>query len=271
MSFQILNAVTRYVEENIAHFHQSRLNTVQNIQLSDVLSRKNPYLFKAKDTQTADELIKGVFNAFISSQEETLFGTFLEGVAVFVGELVHNGYKPSMHELTGIDLIFEKATEVFAIEIKSGPHWGNSSQISKMVQNFAEATSKLSQKYPGRRIIPINGCMYGKEPKSKKIKTVHKSDVSVSVVYWKLCGQDFWYLLSEDEDFYVKIIEPLGHRAKEKNELFKQEYIKLINKYTKEFLNYYCSDEGEILWEKLISFVSQSNRLHRDIPYNFGL
>ena len=42
--------VTQYVEENIAVFHEKRLKSLDKLKLSDVLKRKNPYLFKAKFT-----------------------------------------------------------------------------------------------------------------------------------------------------------------------------------------------------------------------------
>jgi hypothetical protein len=38
--------------------------------------------------------------------------------------------------------------------------------------------------------------------------------------YLKKCGQSFWAFISGDDDLYTTIIEPLGHRAKERNEAF---------------------------------------------------
>jgi len=55
---------------------------------------------------------------------------------------------------------------------------------------------------------------------------------------------------------YIEIIEPLGHRAKERNEEFLNEYAKVINKLTREFSTEYCDQNGSILWEKLVKFNS---------------
>ncbi len=68
--------------------------------------------------------------------------------------------------------------------------------------------------------------------------------------------QRFWEFISGDESLFTDIIEPIGHRAKEKNEQFMIEYAKVINKFTVAFSAEYCSSSGEILWEKLVQFNS---------------
>jgi hypothetical protein len=55
---------------------------------------------------------------------------------------------------------------------------------------------------------------------------------------------------------YTEIIEPLGHKAKEKNEQFAEEYARVINKFTLEFAQEYCDASGRIMWEKLVRFNS---------------
>jgi len=47
------------------------------LKLSKVLKRKNPYLFKAKHILTADEIVRGIVDAHISSSEEGIFGDWL--------------------------------------------------------------------------------------------------------------------------------------------------------------------------------------------------
>lgn len=43
-----------------------------------MLKRKNPYLFKAKYVLTAEQIVKNIVDAHISSNEETIFGDWLE-------------------------------------------------------------------------------------------------------------------------------------------------------------------------------------------------
>ncbi len=96
-----LSDVTYYVEKNISNFHKKRLENLNALELDTILKRKNPYLFKAKNVLTAQDIVKGLLDAHLSSQEETIFGEFLEGLAIFVCQKVYNGYKSSAE---GIDL-----------------------------------------------------------------------------------------------------------------------------------------------------------------------
>ena len=86
-----LKDVTQYVEKNIGTFHQKRITGLNDLKLYKVLSKKNPYLFKAKYILTAQDIIKSLTDAFISSQEETIFGDWLEGLAIFINGYTVNG------------------------------------------------------------------------------------------------------------------------------------------------------------------------------------
>lgn len=236
-----LNDVVKYVEENIGTFHQKRIAGLQELKLKKVLSKKNPYLFKAKYVLTAQDIIKSLTDAFISSQEEAIFGNWLEGLAIFINTKVYHGRKSG---ITGIDLEFDKDNIRYIVTIKSGPNWGNSSQIGKMVADFKTAKKTLRTSNSQLNIIAVNGCCYGRE------NNFDKGD------YFKYCGQKFWEFISGDTDFYTKIIEPLGHQAKERNDDFIQSYSQMINKFTKEFADTFCKDDGSIDWDKLVRFNS---------------
>jgi len=209
--------------------------------LKEVLGRKNPYLFKAKDIATAPDLVKLILDAHLSSQEEGIFGGFLEELAIFICNKIYGGHKSSAE---GIDLEFDKNNVKYIVTIKSGPNWGNSRQISKMLDDFRKAKKVLRTNAKTTNIIAVNGCCYGIDDNPDK------GD------YIKLCGQRFWAFISGDEHLYTKIIEPLGYRAKEKNDQFLQEYGRVINKFTLEFGKNYCSRDGDILWDKLVKFNS---------------
>ena len=115
--------ITSYVEGNIGSFHDKRLESLNKLKLNSLLNRKNPYLFKSKNVVVASDLIRSLLDAHLSSQEETLFGDFLEDLAIFVADAVHGGWKSSA---TGIDLEFTKGNSRYIVSIKSGPNWGNS-------------------------------------------------------------------------------------------------------------------------------------------------
>jgi hypothetical protein len=238
------NEIIRFIEPNIQQFHIRRLENLLALQLKKILSRKNPYLFKAKNQNTAHDLVKAILDAHLSSQEEGIFGGFLEELAVFICARVYRGKKSSAE---GIDLEFEKDGASYLVSIKSGPNWGNSRQIARMKDDFKRAKRIRGTNTKGIRAVAVNGCCYGKDDNPDK------GD------YLKLCGQRFWEFISGDENLYTDIIEPLGHKAKEKNEQFQVEYAKVINKFTFEFSNEYCAPDGSILWNNLVRFNSGKN------------
>lgn len=234
------NEVVQYVKENIASFHNKRLESINKIKLEQILKRKNPYLFKAKNIIAAPDLIKTLLDAHLSSQEETIFGDFLEGLAIHINKTVFGGEKS---EGEGIDLKFISDGVTYIVSVKSGPNWGNSSQIKKMKDNFNKAKRILRTSNSKMNIIAVNGCCYGVDNQPDK------GD------YQKLCGQSFWEFISGDESLFTQIIEPLGHKARERNEEFLELYAQIITKFTCSFAEKFCND-GKIDWERLVIFNS---------------
>ena len=165
----------------------------------------------------------------------------MESLAVFICAQVYSGKKSSAE---GIDLEFDRDGISYIVSIKSGPNWGNSGQIKKMQQNFSKAKRILGTNASLKNIVAVNGCCYGQE------SAEDKGD------YLKKCGQSFWSFVSGDEQFYTTIIEPLGHKAKERNEDFYIEHGKVITRFTAEFTKEFCLTDGTILWEKLVQFNS---------------
>lgn len=236
-----LNDVYKYVENNIGIFHQKRIQSIDKLELKKILKRKNPYLFKAKNVLTAEQIVKGFVDAHVSSNEEAIFGDWLEGLAIFINEKVYNGRKSG---IPGIDLEFDEEDKRYIVTIKSGPNWGNSSQIAKMKTDFTRAKRTLRTSNSKLNIVAVNGCCYGRDNKPDK------GD------YFKYCGQRFWSFISGNKELYMDIIEPLGYKAKEKNEKFTESYSKMINRFTIEFSNTFCKSNGEIDWDQLVKFNS---------------
>lgn len=241
-----LNEVKEYVEKHISIFHRKRLEYVRDrVNLDSILKQKNPYLYRAKNIMTAQDLVKGFLDAFLQSQEETLFGDFIEGLAIFVCSKTYGGIKS---KLTGIDLEFIKDGVIYIVEVKAGWNWGNSSQIKQLKINFENA-KKIIKERTGKDVIAINGCCFGKKKNSKPEKDG----------YYKMCGQEFWELISGVENFYIDIIEPIGYKAKQKNEEFLETYSSVVNQFTLAFIKRFCTTDGKIDWKKLLKFNSGKN------------
>ncbi len=235
-----LNDVKKFVNKNICVFHDNKLKVLKSLKLKDVLKKKNPYLFRAKNIIVASDLIGNILDAYLSSSEEKIFGDFLERLAVFISLKTCQGRKSAA---TGIDIEFMNKDTLYLVSVKSGPNWGNNAQQNKQQQDFQIAVRVVKQNNRKLNVQPVLGICYG------------KTRTTFLRGYMKVVGQNFWYLMSENEDLYTDIIEPLGYRAKQHNDTFVKQKGKVINSFTQEFMTKFCSN-GTINWKKLVEFNS---------------
>lgn len=241
----MLSDVQGFIEDHIGEYHSSRLSGLRGIKLDDILKRKNPYLYRVKDIQLPNDLVRALLDARLSSQEEGVFGNFLERLAAFVCERAYGGRKSGAQ---GIDLEFDREGIRYAVAVKSGPNWGNSSQIRQMIANFQTYRRTISTSGSGIHVEFVNGCCYGQDASPVKIGG-----------YRKLCGQDFWEFISGNADLYLQIIEPLGRTATERNIEFHKSYIDLVGLLSEKINDKYA-ENGLVDWEKIVRLNSASNR-----------
>lgn len=242
---ELIKLITEYVAEHIGEFHQNRIKKLQSIKINDLLKKKNPYLYRAKNINNSCDMVKSLAVAFVSSAEETIFGDWLEGLAIYVNRLVYGGRKSSSE---GIDLEFDKEGIRYLVTIKSGPKWSNSSSLAKMKDHFAKAKRIIKTSGSKINVEAVNGCCYGKEDNAYKAK----GD------YYKYCGEEFWTFISGVPTLYKDIVEPLATNAKKSNEEYEKEYNKMITKLNCKFVSDYCNAAtGEINWSKIIELNSK--------------
>lgn len=246
LNYERLNAFI--VSDIIQPFYNIRLERLEIAKLATIARRKNPYLFKAKSIETAGDLAKGLLDAFLSSQEETIFGDLMENLAIHVCSQMFGGAKAEQGKFRSVDLIFERDGKTYIVGIKSGPNWGNSDQISIMRRNFKKAKQILRTEFGKKNIVAINGCMYGKD------NVPHKVSKDPDLSYYKTCGQAFWELVSGDDELYIKLIQPLDKEAKKRDEVFKKLYIKKINEMTKDIVELFYTEDN-LDWDKVIEYV----------------
>jgi hypothetical protein len=187
-------------EHVISPFYNTRLEKLRELKLAGVLKRKNPYLFKAKNIELAGELVKSVVDAFLSSQEEGIFGNLMEGFAIYVSHTLHGGFKST---LKSVDLEFERDGVYYIVGIKSGTSWGNKDQVDRMRDNFKAARAVLRGRGVAGEIVAVNGCIYGKD--RRPLKTHPDPERH----YYKYAGQEFWHFISGDDLLYREIIAPI--------------------------------------------------------------
>ncbi len=248
LDYQKLN--TFIASDVIQPFYKIRLDRLTGVKLSDVIKRKNPYLFKAKNIETAGDLAKNILDAFLSSQEETIFGDLMENLAVSICRQIFNGKKAEEGKYRSVDLIFERDGKTYIVGIKSGPNWGNSDQVNIMKRNFKKAKALIRSEFSKEDLVAINGCMYGKD------NVPHKVNRDPDLSYYKICGQAFWELISGDNELYKKLIQPLDKEAKKRDEIFKELYVKKINEMTKDVVKIFYT-KNNLDWDKIIEYVSK--------------
>lgn len=235
--------INDYVEQNIGTFHKKKVESLNKLKLDRVLKRKNPYLFKAKNVQTAHEIVTGIVDAHVSSSEEGIFGDWLEGLAIYINSETLNGWKSGIE---GMDLEFDQGGIRYIISIKSGPNWGNSTQHKKLKDYFKVAKRALRTSNSGIIVQPVLGICYGRN------RNIDQGE------YDRYIGQDFWNFISGRKELYKEIIEPLGFKAKEKTDEYNLEYAKKTNLFVSEFTTKYCSSDGSINWNKILELNSKS-------------
>lgn len=253
---------TDFLANNVVTpFYEKRLEALKKLTLDDVLKKKNPYLVKAKNIEIAGDFVKTIVDAFLSSQEETMFGGLLEGFAIHISHNLHGGFKSTYKS---IDLEFERDGKYHIVGIKSSANWGNSDQVNQMRSNFIKAKEHLREAGMTRKIVAVNGCIYGKDanPMKKlsgakqKGKTVD-AEIEADNVYYKYAGQDFWNFISDDDELYQDIIKPIDEQARTRNESFKAVYTAKINEMTQAFVENYMTADNRIDWIKIIDVVSK--------------
>ena len=166
MNTELINSIAEYVENNIAEFHSARIEKLKSINLKDLLSRKNPYMFKAKNIVTAGEMVESLASAYMSSAEESIFGNWMEGIANFVAEKVYAGHKSAAE---GIDLEFDKEGVHYFVSVKSGPSWSNSTSMKKQKEQFVKAVRVFNTSRKAVSTKCIEGCCYGNDNKGYTI------------------------------------------------------------------------------------------------------
>lgn len=231
--------IVRAIAHSLDEFYTSLIRRIDDLDIVKIMSRKNPYLYRAKAMQSASDIVESVLSAFVASSEETIFGNcFFEPLAIAA-----SGGEKALAE--GIDIAVYDGDAVHAIAVKSGTSVFNSDSKKKQEQNFTKG-SKLAQQ-ARLRYDPIIGYSYGKRKQTGK---------GIPKLYRELAGQQFWAELTGDDEFYIKIIRFMGDLPEKYVASFTESYNRASNRLVREFANRFCHEDGSIDWEKLVEFNS---------------
>lgn len=231
------------VKKLLNDFYRRRISTLNDLQLMKALRKKNPYLFKAIGTEKASEIIENMLLAYMSSSDEGIFGdAFFEPLALFVsgGESA-----PS----SGVDIVLQDEKRYRAFAVKSGTSVYNSSSKKKQALDFNALRNRM---FKLQKIFdPIIGYAYGR-----------KRQRQGSSAFRELAGQEFWYEVSGDSDFYLEIIRMMQDLPNQHAVEFKKSWDHAVNRFTRDFAEEFCDRDGGILWEKIVEFNSATHHHH---------
>jgi len=233
-------SLEKFISNCLNDFYQSRLQKLDKLKLKTILRRKNPYLFKALNTEKASEIVEQILFAFISSSDEAIFGDrFFEPIAQ---EVSGGSVSPS----PGVDVAVETDSRYSAYAVKSGPNPFNSSAKKRQNDEFSSLRGRLLK--IRKEFDPVLAYSYG-----RTIKPPGKNKI-----YREIAGQAFWKELTGDSNFYLKLITMMGDIPKKHMEKYKPQLDATINRFTMEFAKDFCHKNGKINWEKLVEYVSKN-------------
>lgn len=226
------------IGELLDDFYKRRIDKIQTLKLKDALKRKNPYLYRAIGVQKASQIVEELLSAYMSSSDEGIFGdAFFEPLAKYVSGGV---VAPS----EGVDVAIETESRYTAVAVKSGPSVFNAQSKRRQADDFKVLENRLRKLQ--KHFDPLVGYCYGKKQQSKNSKAPFR----------ELAGQAFWQEITDDVDFYLKIIRLMKDKPHEHTTIYRIAWDAAVNRFTKEFIDEFCHKDGSIDWEKLTKFNS---------------
>ncbi|MBI4557573.1 MAG: cytoplasmic protein [Candidatus Hydrogenedentes bacterium] len=237
---------TKNLEHEIArcleNFYSRRLQGLEKLSLRRILSKKNPYLYRALGVEKASDIVEQNLVAFVISSDETKFGDcFCEPLA----RLASGG---KVSDAEGVDFTVEFADRYLAVAVKSGPAWGNRDQHKRQSTNFDSLRSRLYKIQ--KKFDPLVGQAYGRQ----------SSESTENSRFRRRSGQAFWQELTGDPDFYLKLIRLMKDVPAKNRSKYRALWDQAVNRFTAEFVRDFCDSNGAIDWEKLVAFASGTER-----------
>ena len=228
------------IKQQLDVFYNRRIQTLSNLDLWKTLQRKNPYPFRAIGMQNGSEIVKQLLQVYISASDEGIFGdAFFEPIV----KAIRKGVEANE---VGMDIVIETPDTYKVVQIQSDPNWGNADQKRKLYDNFKEARERFIGKQVKKQFVALLGQCYGRgvsEPNDRR-------------VYATRSGQAFWEELTGDPDFHLQLIRLMKDYLTKHRPDYQNAWNKAVNRFTREFLKHFGTEDGEINWEKITQLNS---------------
>jgi hypothetical protein len=254
--------VEKYIKSKLPEFVSNLVSSIEKKTLNELLRRKNPYLMAAKGISKPQDLAEELLISNLQKSEQTIFGSWMEKLAQYLCANVHNN-TPNANLTGQIDIQFQlpkvnDKNRYMILAIKSKKGWANSSQRKQIhldFDNFCRAQD--SDHMNTSEFFLIEGLTYSSILNKNSEYATPKNHNT----YYRMAGQNFWHLLSGEENFYKNLITPILDMAISTS-AYKEALDAKISLLTKEIVtsSLFDSTNGYLNWDKLVEFNAASRK-----------
>lgn len=220
-----------FIRSKVEEMRLSVIASIDGFKLSKLLV--NPYLPSAF-YHDHDEFIRNALQSSIHKSIQTKFGNFLEEISIKVcGDNAKSG-------TDGVDLdLVRKKNHRLLVSVKSSTTWGNTQSTKKQGDQFKKAKKTINQNDRSHEITSVMGICCAKNPTTDGL---NHADIQI-------CGQNYWYLISGEKDFYQEIINETMVGTGEFDGIRKQKFDEACARLIKEFQHEYCGGGNDMFSE----------------------
>lgn len=221
-----------FIEVFMSDFIVPFRKRLKELTFRKLISRKNPYLYRASGIATVDELVERALGDFVSSSTETFFGTAIEH---FITSLPGN-IKSSA---AGVDVERRTGNVIELFAVKSGPGGYNSSSFTTQREHLARTKTILEQQ-SNTTVRAYVGFAYGRKQTGKP-----------GPGYTVISSRELWERLSGESGFYKKLLDAYACVSK----LYEGDLADVRSRLLQEAHSDF-SIEGGINWSKVLETSS---------------
>lgn len=234
-SFEVL----AFLSDQLSELNPRRLRLLESITLKHLLTGINPYWFRIEKMDSARDLIVRWLDQQLFLRDIIWLDELMMSLATFVCNRVHNGHISS---LGGVDLEFDQGNTHYLVSVQASSMAANEPYQQERAALLRKAQFELAADMRGKRVIAVNGFCYGMS---------HQAPASD---YLELRGQNFWSFISDRDNFFVEIIEPIASVYKTIPLTFQDRYVAIVVRLWQEFIDNFITDYA-IDYEKLIRYT----------------
>lgn len=213
----------------------------KEISFPKLLSKANPYELAVR-CNTVQELIDFVMTSHKQTSSQTIWGNYLELIALQICKITLGGNK-SQEESTDFEYTIDGKINYRGW--KSSPNWANSDQ--KRAVNDKESTLSEGVDFGSFKVLTS----YGKTPKVKKKKG-----------FTQLSGQLAWEEISGgDSEMYSKVMIAINTNKEVIGQFIEKIYISNMYKTEKWITDNFVNEDGTINFIKINNYVSSNDKV----------